>query len=128
MPTDSDLRQSIEACNRQFMDALERRDAGAVAALYTADAEILAPNSDFVRGTDAVRRFWQAAIDAGMRSELEVLSVERHGDIVVELGRYALLREDGWVADVGKYLVVWKKAGRTWQLHLDVWNTSRASP
>ena len=56
----SDVRSQIEAGNREFMAAFAKRDAAAVAALYTDGGQLLPPNSEVVRGHEAIREFWQA--------------------------------------------------------------------
>jgi uncharacterized protein (TIGR02246 family) len=128
MSSDSGPRSAIEAANEKFMAAFGRGDAAAVAALYTKDARLAPPNSDYVGGTDAIRQFWQGAMQLGIKgAKLETVDVEAAGDASVELGRYTLLGDGGQTLDNGKYLVVWKKDGGDWKLHRDIWNTSRSA-
>jgi uncharacterized protein (TIGR02246 family) len=123
--TTSDIQKQIEAANARFVDAFTRGDAATIASLYTAGAQLLPANSDFVSGTDAIRAFWQKVIDMGLAgASLETIEVEAHGDTVVEVGRYRLLAH-GDTADAGKYVVVWKNDGGTWKLHRDIWTTSQ---
>ena len=49
--------------------------------------------------------------------------------VVLSVYGYALLDKmplpDGQsVTDIGKYLVVWKREGGAWRLHIDIWNTN----
>lgn len=126
MQSDKDVQAAIDAGNRRFVQAFTRGDAAAVAALYTSDAQLLPPNSDFVTGGDGIRKFWQGAMQMGIREvQLQTVGVETEGSRATELGRYTLLLDGGQVADSGKYLVVWKAEGGNWKLHRDVWNTSR---
>jgi uncharacterized protein (TIGR02246 family) len=121
----SDIQRQIEAANSQFVGAFTRGDAAAIAKLYTADAQLLPANSDFVRGTDAIRAFWQKVIDMGLGgASLETIEVEAHGSTAIEVGRYRLLAS-GDTVDTGKYIVVWKNDGGTWKLHRDIWTTSQ---
>jgi ketosteroid isomerase-like protein len=94
-----------------------------MANLYTSEAQLLPANSDFVRGTAAIR---QGVIDMGLKdASLETVEVEAHGDTAIEVGLYRLLAADGVVADNGKYVVVWKNDSGTWKLHRDIWTTSQ---
>ncbi|MGI9040549.1 MAG: YybH family protein [Gemmatimonadales bacterium] len=122
----ADPRSEIEARNLRFMEAFRRGDAASVAGLYTASARLLPAHSDFVDGTDAIQRFWQGAMDMGLKEAvLETLEVEAHGETAHEVGRYTLKTAGGQVADAGKYLVVWKQEGGAWKLHRDIWTTNR---
>ena len=122
----SDIRAQVESANGQFVNAFKRGDAPALASLYTSGAQLLPANSDFVRGTAAIRTFWQSVIDMGLKgASLETLEVENHGDTAIEVGRYRLLAAGDAVADQGKYVVVWKNDSGTWKLHRDIWTTSQ---
>lgn len=122
----TDIRTDILACNKNFMDAFGKGDAGGVAALYTGGAQLLPPYSDVVAGRDAIRAFWQGAMDLGLKAAtLDTVEVEGFGNAAVEVGSYTLRAEGGQVADAGKYVVVWKTEGGVWKLHRDIWNTSQ---
>ena len=121
-----DVRTQIGSANKEFMNAFKRGDATAIANLYTPEAQLLPANSDFVRGTAAIRAFWQGVIDLGLKdASLESIEAEAHGDTAIEVGRYRLLAAGGAVADSGKYVVVWKNDRGTWKLHRDIWTTSQ---
>lgn len=128
MSSANDIRAGIEAGNRDFIAAFKRGDAAAIAKLYTAEGQLLPANSDFVRGSDAIRKFWQGAIDMGLKAVvLDTIEVEDYGDTAIEMGRYRLLAAAGAVADNGKYVVIWKNENGTWRLHRDIWTTNQAS-
>jgi uncharacterized protein (TIGR02246 family) len=121
-----DVRTQIGSANKEFMNAFKRGDAAAMAKLYTPEAQLLPANSDFVRGTAAIRAFWQGVIDLGLKdASLETIEAEAHGHTAIEVGRYRLLGAGGAVADSGKYVVVWKNDRGTWKLHRDIWTTSQ---
>lgn len=122
----TDIRPQIESANRGFMTAFKAGDAAGLANLYTPSAQLLPANSDFVRGKDAIRQFWQGVLDIGIKEvKLETLEVEGHDDTAIEVGRYQLIASGDKVADAGKYLVVWKNNNGVWQLHRDIWTTSQ---
>jgi len=67
-PTQQDstkIREAIVTANGNFMEAFNKGDAAGVAALYTAEGQLLPGNSDFVTGTQAIQDFWQAVMDQG---------------------------------------------------------------
>ncbi len=120
------VRTKILAGNKKFMGAFGRKDALALAKLYTQDGHLLPPASDVVMGREAIQAFWQGALDTGLaQAKLETVEVEGHRNTAIEVGKYTLLSAGGQIADAGKYLVVWKLEGRSWKLHRDIWNSSQ---
>lgn len=118
----------IRAANRSFMDLFKQADAAGVAALYTHDARLLPPDSPMMTGTDAIRSFWQGAMNMGIReASLETVAVEGGDSLAYEIGTYTLtIQPEGGQKKTaaGKYVVVWKSEGGKWKLHVDIWNSS----
>ena len=122
----SDIAAEIAAANDAFAAAFVSGDPGALARRYTPDGQLLPPGSDIVTGHEAIGEYWGVAMQMGIASvSLESVEVERHGDTVIEVGRYSLGMPDGTTADEGTYLVIWKKADEGWRMHRDIWNTNR---
>jgi uncharacterized protein (TIGR02246 family) len=123
-----DARSAIVAGNRAFAAALKKGDSTAIAAMYAPKAKVLPPNSTAVGGREGIRRFWQGAMDAGVKSAtLTTVDVETEGDLAVETGRFVLFGADGKKLDSGKYIVVWKRSKGEWKLFRDIWNSSAAA-
>ena len=123
------VRAAIERGNREFIALFTHGNGQGIAALYSADAEVFPPNSDIVRGKDAIARFWQGAIDSGIKGvTLTTLEVQPHGETAHEVGTYALAGEGGKPIDSGKYVVIWKREQGRWKIHRDIWNTSMPAP
>lgn len=122
----SDLKAQIEKANTAFAAAFAKADSAALAAMYTSDGQAFPPNSDVLNTREAIRKLWQGAMDAGIKSvKLQTTEVQAHGaDFAHEVGTYQMMTADGKVADRGKYLVLWKREGGQWKLHRDIWNTS----
>jgi uncharacterized protein (TIGR02246 family) len=124
--TPQDVSREIEAANAEFVTAWSKGDAAAVAALYTADGQLLPPNGDVVTGPEAIQTFWQGAMDAGIASAtlttIEAMAVD---SLAYEVGNYALVGPDGTPIDEGKYIVIWHRTPDGWRLYRDIWNTSR---
>lgn len=124
-----ELNQAIAAANQNFMSSFGRGDSAGIAALYTADGQLLPSNMDVVTGLDGIQAFWQGAIEMGIKeASLKTAELEDHGDTAIEVGRYELGDGAGNVLDHGKYLVVWKRQEDGWKLHRDIWNTSAQTP
>ena len=120
-----DTRDAIAAINQKLVTALARGDARAMAALYTANGQLLPTHSDFVTGSQAIQGFWQAVIDMGIKeATLETLELESHGETAHEVGKYTLRGSAGQMLDQGKYVVIWKRDSGQWKLHRDIWNSS----
>lgn len=123
---DRSARAAIDAGNKQFMAALAKQDAAAIAALYTTNGEANPPNGNVVRGRDEIQKMWKSVMDSGIaNANLSTTEVESAGDLAYESGTYEMKTKDGNVADHGKYVVVWKRVGGKWLLHRDIWNTSQ---
>ena len=121
----SDTRDAIVARDSEFMDAFARRDAAAVAALYTEGGQLLPPHGDVVTGRAGIEMFWKSAMEMGIASAgLDTVELDDLGDTAIEIGRYTLVASDGEMLEHGKYLVVWKQDGGAWRLHRDMWSSN----
>ena len=121
------VAEAITSANRTFMDAFRRRDAAAIAALYTSSAAVRPPGGDTVQGPVAIQRFWEGAFALGLTAvTLESTEVEAGDAFAFEVGRYTMTAGEQ-AADEGKYMIVWKQDGDRWMIHRDIWNTNRAS-
>ena len=123
------VRAQIEQANARFTDAFNRGDAQALAAMYDADAVVLAPNAPPMRGRQNIEALWSGAKQQGFKTvNLVVNSVEVIGGHAIELGSYTLVIQPPGqteTTDRGKYMVVWKRQpDGTWKLYRDMFNTS----
>jgi uncharacterized protein (TIGR02246 family) len=105
-----DAVADIDRSRLAFASALGAGDAEAAAAIYADDATLLAPAADVLHGRPAIERFWRTGVETGIEQvELVVIDLQQRGDVVFEVGRYALhvAPETGApVVDRGRYLVV----------------------
>ncbi len=127
------LQQAVQDTNREFMEAVRRGDPASLAALYTEDATLLAPNVEPIRGRQGIQAFMGTLMEMGLRGmNLETVDVEYLGDVAHEVGNYTLkIEPEGGeaVTDKGKYLVVWKRErDGPWMLAVDIWNTNSPPP
>ncbi len=125
----SKTRAEIEAANQEFVAALARGDAAAVAGAYTPNAQMFPANSNLVSGRAAIEKLWQEWITAGITNlTLEAVEVEGFGDTAYEVGKYTMPGKDGKLLDEGKYVVIWKRDQGKWKLHRDIWTTNMPAP
>ena len=97
-----------------------------VASFYATSGCVMPSNSDIISGSDNIQAFWQGLFDMGIKGlVLETIDLEDHGDTAIETGRYTLKADGGAVADVGKFIVIWKNESGSWKVHKDIFNTNQ---
>ena len=117
------VRDAVDAGNKAFVAAFLKGDSTAVAALYTTDAQVIAPGSPVAKGRPAIAAFWQGSIDSGIQDvKLETGDVASAGDLAYETGVVRLVQKDGALSSA-RYVVVWKRVDGMWLLHRDIWNS-----
>jgi uncharacterized protein (TIGR02246 family) len=126
-------RQEVDRFARAFEQLFDRGDAAAMAAYYTEDAEVMAPDSEVVRGRDAIGAFFEAASAAaqraGMRRTIQVRRVERSGDLGYLLSTVVLElpRADGQATLRFNDVTVWRlDAEHGWRIVVDSANQEPA--
>jgi ketosteroid isomerase-like protein len=120
-------RTLIDEATVKWVAAFNAGDAATVASLYSEDAALFPPGAERVDGRSAIQTFWQGAIDSGMKADdLHAVEVEARSDMAGEIGVFTLSvpGDNGRTKIAGKYIVIWKHSGDTWQLHRDIWNTN----
>ncbi|MFC1845104.1 YybH family protein [Thermodesulfobacteriota bacterium] len=121
----SDILTTLQVLAENFASAFASGDAANIAEFYTEDGMLLPAGSDFIKGKQAIKEYWQAAIDMGIKSiKLDIMEVEQHNDTAIEMSKYTLSSADDQVIDSGKGIVIWKNKGGAWKLHRDIWNSS----
>jgi uncharacterized protein (TIGR02246 family) len=122
-------RDGVAQSNRRFAAGATRRDARAMAAVYTEDAFFLPLDAETLRGQAAIERFWHGGIKMGIRGlELETLQLEHAGALVYEIGRCTLRFEpegDAPVTDLATHVVVHRREqDGSWRRAVEIfdWN------
>ncbi len=118
-----ETRQAIEAINAAFDDAYNRGDAAAIAADYTEDCAMLAPNQSTVRGRQAIETLFKGFIDeVGGTVSHEIVEVAEAGDLAYQWGTYTL--ESGEVSDAGQLVEIFnRQADGSWKIRLSIFNS-----
>ena len=60
------VKAAVEAANVQISAAVAKGDCAAFAALYSPDGQVMPADSDPIRGTEAIQKFCQGALDSGV--------------------------------------------------------------
>ena len=121
----SQIHKTIKALAVNFESTFENGDSTKLAEFYTESGILLPAGSDFVKGKQAIKEYWQAGIDMGLKSiKLDIIEIEQHGDTAIEMSKYTLSGADNQVIDSGKGVVIWKNKGGSWKMHRDIWNSS----
>lgn len=122
-------RKAIEANAKAFVEAFNKGDAAAVAALYAMDAKLLPPNNAIVEGRANIQTFWSGALSAGVKMvSLTPGDVTATGVYAFETGKYVSTvptASGGSTTDEGKYVVVWRREGRNWKMIRDIFNSDK---
>jgi uncharacterized protein (TIGR02246 family) len=122
-------RATIEKLNDVWSAAFNKGEAAAVAALYTEDAYVLPPGAEMVkgRGRAAIEAFWRQAAQQMTDAKLTTVDVLPLGpEAAREVGTVTLKTKTQPPQEVvGKYVVVWRKAGGDWKLATDIGNTNK---
>jgi ketosteroid isomerase-like protein len=108
--------------------ALNAKDIDALAALYTDDARLLAPNRPMTVGSEGVRAEFGGMIEAGLGVKLTSIEAAVAGNIGHNIGTYVLSAGDT-VVDVGKFIETWERGDDgAWRIANDIYNSDNPPP
>lgn len=120
-PPPPDEPRPDEAFTRAVKDRDPRKTAN-----YAADAVLLAPHGEIVRGRDRIAAFWKSFARRGMQDlRLTPSRALAAGTLGYQMGNYSLtLKRAGGpiVAETGEYLSVFRRSGDTWLVVYEVLN------
>ncbi len=119
-----EFKTQVANTAKSFNSAVAAKDNSAVGALYETDAIAFPPNTEWVRGRDAIRSFWKTFMDSGKTAKVEVVQTESNGNLGCEVGKYTIVDASGKTLDSGKYLAVWKKGTEGWKRYRDMWSSN----
>ena len=127
MSTQTDIAD-IKRITTGWLEAIERKDAAAIARHYAEDSKFLIPNRPLVAGRAAAEKAWRALLAApGVAINFGPTEVSISGtrDAAWEIGTYTFSLDgpDGRWKDRGKYTITWKKVAGAWQVAVDALNS-----
>jgi uncharacterized protein (TIGR02246 family) len=122
---EQDLQEVMNAANAlsaRESDLLSKKDAAGIASLFTSDGLLvmLAPQFGFKPGRDAIQKYYQGIIDAGVSNiTLELKNLELRGnDGVWAAGNYSVTVKDKTIQ--GNWFRIQKRENGTWKIAMEV--------
>jgi uncharacterized protein (TIGR02246 family) len=120
-------RTAIEAVNAEFVTHFNQGHGEQVAALYTEDGVVMAPNVPAVEGRTAIKGMVEGLATAKSQLTLITQSVVANGPVAIERGVFRMsftpAGAPAAMADTGKYLVHWRNVAGKWLLAADMFNS-----
>jgi uncharacterized protein (TIGR02246 family) len=121
------IRDELQRANDGWNSAFNSGNADAVAALYTPDAVVLPSNHAVVRGTSAIKDFWNGLIAAGVKDHgIELIDAQSVGEIAYATGKWSAngLGEGGATQRYeGTVVTIFRSQGDgSWRACLHTWN------
>jgi uncharacterized protein (TIGR02246 family) len=120
-------KANIEAANAKWVEFFNKGDFDGVASLYTKDAVAFPPGAAMVKGRAAIGAMWKGMAEQVTDPKITTLDVKRVGPAAArEIGTFSLKTKGPTPKEVtGKYVVVWERVGKDWQLSSDIWNDGK---
>jgi uncharacterized protein (TIGR02246 family) len=122
----ADVRDSIRRGNDAWNKSFNRGDADGVAALYSDNAFVLPPGHEPIRGSAAIRDFWQGLIKAGFKDhDIELIEVEAEAGLAFVVGKWSAKGPGASGNEQsfgGAIVTVHKREDDQWKPCLHIWN------
>lgn len=120
--------EELSQMNRDFVKALNAKDAVAAAKCYTEDATLLPPNEAPVKGRANIQAYWEGAIATGAHAaEVATTETGSNGDLGYEIGRLQMkikMPDGSIIVERGKYTELLRRgADGKWLSTHGMWNT-----
>ena len=119
-----------------FAAAFNAKDAAGIAAFYTEDGVVMAPNMPMVRGRRDIEAYYkQGFSQVGGTIRLQPFESASSGTVAFEAGRSTLTAGNpsgqlvpgggsGGRTQGGKYLVLYKRVKDEWKIAFDIFNNN----
>ena len=125
MKKSASVMKQIKAANKKLAAAVASGDFKTAAEMYSKKPILMPPNIPSAKSKAKIKAFWAGAADMGVKKiTLTTAQVEADKDTAIETGAYRLAGARNKTLDAGKYVVVWKKEGKEWKLHWDIFNSN----
>jgi len=122
--------QAIRGRIDSWKSALASQNDSSIVALYADDAILMPPGLPRITERQKIRAFWARIWPLKATLTLEVASLRVSGDLAVEEENWnwTMPGPQGEVKDHGKSIIVWRRAGNSWQVVQDIWNSDVTPP
>ena len=122
IPASPQIAQQLDATNSQFDEAINKHDAVAVAALFTANATLVVPEGVF-SGPDSIAKHYTDKFQRGNPSDhiTKLSYVYAFGGDLCAIGGWSVTFHPGRPIPGGSYLIrVYTRVGDTWKIRVQV--------
>lgn len=120
----ADLHAQLARVDQAWQTAYNAGDAAALAALYTQDGKVMAPEHETASGRAAIQALFEEQLEQGAKNTVTTGEVLDGGSIAVAMGSWVASDADGNHLDHGTYMTVYKKVDGGWKIYRDTWNSS----
>lgn len=127
-------KEELGQMNRDFVAALNAKDAAAAAACYAENAVLIPPGEPMVRGRAAIEAYWKGFLEGGGVRDVsvETIDAKSSGDLGYEIGSFALTANgpDGEpVSESGRFIELLERGpDGKWSSTAGIWNASPPEP
>lgn len=132
MPAGNADEQAIRKLDQDWSAAAGAKDVDKTISFYAADASAFPFNAPIATGKDQIRQVWAHLVSLPgfvLSFTPTKIEVAKSGDLAYDIGTFELKTNDAQgnvVAEVGKYVVVWKKQpDKQWKVVADMFNTDK---
>ncbi len=119
------VQDAFTSMCQQFETSFNQGDAEGLGSLYTEDAKILSPNRDIIEGKNTILKFWQSALEMGIKSfKGEMIDADFSGNLGYLVGKYILYDSANQELDQGRWISVLNNIDGKWKVHRDIFQRS----
>jgi len=122
-----DAASTIRRMGDEWARHWNEGDLAGVVAAYAEDAVYLPPHHEAVHGRNNIQDYLKGPLNHGVSGLVfDVTYIKQQGPIAWDVGTYCMTipQSDGTKKeDHGKYLTVWRRAGKSWLIAADAWSS-----
>ena len=118
------VKSHIREMNKTYSNRFMSNDTSFYIERYCADAMVMCPNLETVKGREAIQKFfYNEGNNTDTHIELPEGNIYGNDDLVIEEGLYNFPDGKGGSVDKGKFIAIWKQEDGKWKLYREIWNT-----
>lgn len=118
-------KKVIDSLNAEFGNYVSKGDSVGLAAMYSSDAKLMAPNFPAASGKSQIQSAFSGMFAAYGPVNLTLTAEEvlGNGVLLTDVGTYKITDKTGKEIEKGKYVDIWKMEDGKWKLYRDIFNS-----